>query len=208
MRESSFWDAVRLHIQAVISGGPVDTLIITHAHNDHAGYVLALVSKFPRMRIICSEATQHLLPTMWADSAKVMERTFAESDDGANANPPLYGHAEAEAAEDLLEAHPIHRQFSIGELRFTLFPAGHILGAIGVVIEGGHRRVVVTGDISGLDDHYLWWNRRAFLEALVAGADLLVIETDILRSENQAGDTKNKALWRPPAASLNAGDGS
>ena len=182
-----------LHIEDVIAGGPIDTLIVTHAHTDHAGYIPALVREWPRMRVICSSATQHLLPTMWADSAKVMERTFSEAEDGTDTPLPLYGIPETEEAEGLIEVHPNNRTFIIGELHLTLFPAGHILGAVGVVIECGDHRVVVTGDISGVNDEYFSVEAARIPEGLVRGADLLVIETDVL----QCGP--------PPAESTGAG---
>ena len=119
-----------LHIDDVIAGDPVDALIVTHAHTDHAGYIPALVRKWPRMRVICSSATQHLLPTMWADSAKVMERNFSEAEDGTNSPLPLYGVPETEEAEGLIEVHPNNRTFIIGELHLTLFPGRAHLGAV------------------------------------------------------------------------------
>ena len=183
-----------LHIQDVISGGPIDALIVTHAHNDHAGYVPALVSKFPRMRVICSSATQHLLPTMWADSAKVMDRAFSEAEEGVIAPPPLYGLAEVEEAEGLVEVHASNRAFNIGDLHLTLFPAGHILGAVGVVIDGGGRRVVITGDISGLEDHYLSVESASIPEGLVRNADLLVIETTYCNADHDSRRSQERGL--------------
>ena len=165
------------NIQEVLDGGRLDAVVVTHAHNDHAGYIPALVDRFHHVPVFCSDATAHLLPTMWADSAKVMERQFTEADDGLRAVAPLYGPAEVERAEDRIQDQPFHRAFAIGDLRLTLFPAGHILGAAGVVIEAGDKRVVVTGDISGVDDRYLSVESVHLPEGLVAEADLLVIET-------------------------------
>lgn len=156
--------------------GRLDGIVITHAHNDHAGYVPALVDRFRNVPVFCSDATASLLPTMWADSAKVMERSFAEADASVRAAPPLYGAAEVERAEDRIRDRPFQRTFSVGDLSLTLFPAGHILGAAGVVISAGDKRVVITGDISGLEDDYLSVEP-ANLPGLVDGADLLVIET-------------------------------
>jgi len=181
-------------IQNVIDGDPVDALIITHAHNDHAGYVPALVSRFPRMRVICSDATQHLLPTMWADSAKVMDRAFSEAAEGETALPPSYGEAEVDAAVEVLQVLPSNRTFTVGDLYLTLFPAGHILGAVGVVIEGGGHTVVVTGDISGIDDHYLSVEPARIPEGLVAGADLLVIETTYCTTDHRPRKEQEKGL--------------
>jgi Cft2 family RNA processing exonuclease len=164
-------------IQQVFDGGRLDAIVVTHAHNDHAGYIPALVDRFHHVPIYCSDATAHLLPTMWADSAKVMDRQFTEADDGLRALPPLYGPAEVERAEERIQDQPFHRAFPVGDLRLTLFPAGHILGAAGVVIAAGDQRIVITGDISGVDDRYLSVESAHLPEGLVAEADLLVIET-------------------------------
>ena len=36
----------------------------------------------------------------------------------------------------------------VGDLTIELFPAGHIVGAAGVVVTAGEQRVVVSGDVS------------------------------------------------------------
>jgi Cft2 family RNA processing exonuclease len=72
----------------------------------------------------------------------------------------------------------------VGDLELTLFPAGHILGAAGVVIAAGDRRVVVTGDLSGPDDRYLSVDPLHLPAGLVTDADLLVIETTYCQAEH------------------------
>lgn len=166
-----------LDIDEVFAGGRLDAVVITHAHNDHAGYVPALVARFPTVPVYCSTATAQLLPTMWNDSANVMARSFEEAADSSAVRLPLYGKPEVEVAEDHIQDRPFNRAFPVGDLRLTLFPAGHILGAAGVVIEAGDKRVVITGDISGIEDEYFSVDSTHLPEGLVAGADLLVIET-------------------------------
>jgi Cft2 family RNA processing exonuclease len=164
-------------IAVVEDGGTLDAIIVTHAHTDHAGYVPSLVSRYPRVPVFCSQATAQLLPTMWADSAKVMAKKAEEGLAAGTAPPPLYGPTEVEVAEERIQEQPFDRVFRIGDLEVTLFVAGHILGAAGVVICGGGQRVVVTGDISGPEDDYLSVERLRIPTGLVTGADLLVIET-------------------------------
>ena len=172
----------------------LDAVVVTHAHNDHAGYIPALIERFPRARVFCSDATAHLLPTMWADSARLMERAFVEADDGTDARLPLYGSAEVETAESRIEERSFQRPFTLGDLRLTLFPAGHILGAAGVVIEGGNCRIVVTGDISGPDDQYLSVEPAHLPEGLIRGADLLIIETTYCHSDHHQRSIQEDGL--------------
>ena len=106
-----------------------------------------------------------------------MARSFEEAADSSAVRLPLYGKPEVEVAEDHIQDRPFNRAFPVGDLRLTLFPAGHILGAAGVVIEAGDKRVVITGDISGIEDEYFSVDSTHLPEGLVAGADLLVIET-------------------------------
>ena len=58
--------------------GSIDAVIVTHAHNDHAGYIPALMPKYPFMAVLATADTAALLPTMWNDSVKVFERTGHE----------------------------------------------------------------------------------------------------------------------------------
>jgi len=67
------------------------------------------------------------------------------------------------------------RSTPIGDAKVTLFRAGHILGAAGVVIQVGDRRVVVTGDID--DRGQASVGAAEIPRRLAAEADLLVIET-------------------------------
>lgn len=164
--------------------GPLDAIIVTHAHTDHAGYIPALVSRYPRVPVVCSLPTAQLLPTMWADSAKVMDRLATESAADGAAPAPLYGSAEVEQAEARIQEAAFGRTFPLGGFEITLFVAGHILGAAGVVIAAGRRKVVITGDISGPDDTYLSVEPLGVPHRLAAGADLLVIETTYCHADH------------------------
>jgi Cft2 family RNA processing exonuclease len=163
---------------------PLDAIIVTHAHTDHAGYIPALMSRYPRVPVLCSFATAQLLPTMWADSAKVMDRRANDDDTEGTALPPLYGRAEVEQAEARIQEASFGRTINIAGFEITLFVAGHILGAAGVVIAAGDRKVVITGDISGPADTYLSVEPLAVPHRLAAGADLLVIETTYCHNDH------------------------
>ncbi len=166
-------------LETLLRERKLDAIVVTHAHNDHAGYIPALLQRpgFRNTPVLASSATVELLPTMWEDSARVMRRTYEEALEGAPAPTPLYGEAEVEEAERHLTEMPFHRARRVGDLDLTLFPAGHILGAAGVVIAGGGRRVVITGDITAPTEQHLAVEATHLPLGLVRGADLLVIES-------------------------------
>ncbi|MGH8791933.1 MAG: MBL fold metallo-hydrolase, partial [Stackebrandtia sp.] len=153
---------------------PPDAIVLTHAHNDHAGWAPALAAKHPGIPIIASMATCDLLGTMWADSAKVLARRADSGESWAGGPLPPFRQAEVDAAIAALSDLPLGRHRRVGAFDIELFRAGHIIGATGVVITAGERRVVVTGDVSpsgqlsvgGLD-----------LPESARGADLMLLES-------------------------------
>ncbi|WP_405084827.1 MBL fold metallo-hydrolase [Microbispora sp. NBC_01389] len=173
--------------------GPVHAVVVTHAHTDHCGYVPALVECLPDLRILATPETTALMPRMWADSAKLMsERERLHHRWGAD-GAVLYSRRAVEAAVQRCEEVPFGAVRRIGDLSVELFPAGHILGAAGVVVRAGDQRVVVTGDISGfrqetVDGYSLPDSARE--------ADLLVMESTCCAEDHSARETRVTDLVR------------
>jgi Cft2 family RNA processing exonuclease len=128
---------------------PLDAIVVTHAHNDHGGWVPAILRRQPRVPVFVTDATNELLSTMWFDAAKVLARRVEASDSWAGAPLPPYSRDDVDHAVENLRIVPYGRRQSVGALDVELFPAGHIVGAASVVIHAGERRVVVSGDVSG-----------------------------------------------------------
>nr|WP_239067049.1 MBL fold metallo-hydrolase [Actinomadura bangladeshensis] len=176
--------------------GPLDAVIVTHAHNDHCGYVPALVARRPDLRVLASPETSALMPVMWADTAKVLaarERGRARWGDSGDV---LYGPPDVDAASRRREELPFGVPRRIGALTAELFPAGHILGAAGVVVRAGDRRVVVTGDISGFRQETVGGYA---VPASARGADLLVLESTCCADDHDDRDLRVDELVRAVA---------
>lgn len=163
--------------------GRIDAIVITHAHADHAGFVPWVLERQRRAQIVCTPETAALLPTVWADSVRVMRaEADATSRPGEHEEPP-YGEAEVMQAEEAIQELACGRTRTVRDVALTLFPAGHVLGAAGVVVRAGERRVVITGDI---DDRAQGTVGAARIPPrLAAEADLLVIETTYCDSEHR-----------------------
>jgi metallo-beta-lactamase family protein len=136
----------------------IDTVILSHAHIDHAGRIPLLVREGYRGTVWCTAATRDLAVVMLADSAHIQEKD-AEflARHRKSAVPPLYSMVDATRAADLMAGVPYHKSFEVSAgVRVTFIDAGHILGSASVVVdleEHGHsQRLVFSGDIgrSGL----------------------------------------------------------
>ncbi|WP_131742325.1 MBL fold metallo-hydrolase [Actinomadura roseirufa] len=154
--------------------GPLHGVVVTHAHNDHCGYVPALVARRPGLRVLGTAETVRIMPLMWADSARLAHRRAARAARWGGAAAPLTGPGEVERAARRCEDVPFGAPRRLGALTVELFPAGHILGAAGVVVRAGDHRVVVTGDISGFRQETV--DGYALPDA-AREPDLLVLET-------------------------------
>ncbi|NKZ06304.1 MBL fold metallo-hydrolase [Actinomadura latina] len=182
--------------------GPLDAVVVTHAHNDHCGYVPALVARRPGLRVLASPETAALMPVMWADTAKVLAARERGRARWGDAGEVLYGPPDAEAAARRREELPFGAARGIGALAVELFPAGHILGAAGVVVRAGDRRVVITGDISGFRQETV--GGYAVPESARA-ADLLVMESTCCTEDHDDRDLRVGELVRAVADVHRAG---
>lgn len=190
------------HIDEVVRE-PLDAVLITHAHADHAGFVPWVVEKQRRTQILCTPQTKALLPVVWADSVRVMRADADAASSRTDHVEPPYGEAEVEQAESRLVAAGFGQTVKVRELELTLFPAGHILGAAGVVIRAEDKRVVVTGDIDNRAQASIG---AAMIPAGISrGADLLVIETTYCDSIHRDRFQEGNDLIRQAAEVLDAG---
>lgn len=137
----------------------LDTVVVTHAHLDHCGYLPVLVRNGFSGPVVCSAPTARLMTIVLRDAAHLQEeetRWARESGLSKHAEPqPLFDTADAEAALRLLE--PVEgtetRDLG-GGMAVRLHHAGHILGARFAAITCRGSRIVFSGDL-GRQDHPL-----------------------------------------------------
>jgi metallo-beta-lactamase family protein len=142
----------------------LNSVLITHAHIDHTGYLPRLVKQGFHGPVYCSRGTADLLKILLPDSGRLQEEDadFRNRHNLTKHKPalPLYTEKDAFASLELLE--PLANtgeptQVAPG-IRAGFRIAGHILGSSLVLLEldqagadGRGRRVLFSGDLGHYD---------------------------------------------------------
>ena len=182
------WQALPFSVREVRS------VVLTHAHIDHSGYLPLLVKGGFEGPVHCSKATRDLCHIMLPDAAHLQEEEarYANKRGFSKHKPalPLFTIEDAERALRLLRAVDFDEAIRLSDAATArLSPAGHILGASIIHIKVGGREVVFTGDLGRPNDPLMRPPSR------IEKADVLVLESTY-------GDRRHGS--RDPAAELEA----
>lgn len=118
----------------------IGSVVLTHAHIDHSGFLPRLVRQGFAGRVFCTKPTKALLHVLLPDAAHINEEEarYANRKGYSKHAPalPLFRLADARAALRLLEPVPFHTWTEIGPgTRFRFHRQGHILGAAAVELQ-------------------------------------------------------------------------
>lgn len=154
----------------------IETVLLTHAHLDHSGYLPALVRDGFRGNVYCTPATAELCGLLLPDSGHLQEEEarFAQRHHySRHGKPrPLYTADDARAALDQLEDVDFDSTLELGgDLSARFIPAGHLLGAAQIQLRVAGRTVHFSGDVGRAGD-VMMRPPRAF-----EGADILICES-------------------------------
>ncbi|HYC49883.1 MAG TPA: MBL fold metallo-hydrolase [Gemmatimonadaceae bacterium] len=141
------------NIKLPIDPERLSSIVLSHAHIDHAGRLPFLTRNGYSGTIWATAATRDLCGIMLADSAHIQEKDaeFLRRR-GQEAAEPLYGEKDIGPMMQKMVGEPYGRIFQVAPgVRATFLDAGHILGSASVVLdctEGSTtRRLVFSGDI-------------------------------------------------------------
>ena len=126
--------------------GMPDAVLLTHAHTDHTGALPVLRDLWlAGVKVYWTPPTKAITKVLLEDSARRME--CEEQEEGKK---PLYTRDDVDIALHCMETEvswlepvPI-----CGDVTATWIPAGHILGAAMIYIQGKHESILMTGDVS------------------------------------------------------------
>ncbi len=123
--------------------GMPEAVLLTHAHTDHTGALPVLVNNLPAgVRVYGTPATKAIARVLLSDAVKLMARE-------RDGELPLYSPEAADAALGRVVGVPWLATVPICDgVTATWVPAGHILGAAMICIEGKRENLLMTGDVS------------------------------------------------------------
>ena len=127
----------------------LDAFLLTHAHTDHTGALSEFVRHWSCVKGYCTRATKPITQVLLKDNKKRLEDEEQEDEKA------LFTHEDIDAALEyieFMEAVPWRTSNEICDgVTATWIPAGHILGAAMIYIEGERERILITGDVSVTD---------------------------------------------------------
>ena len=126
--------------------GMPDAVLLTHAHTDHTGALPVLRNLwFEGVKVYWTPATKAITRILLEDGAKQNEREEQEK-----GKPPLYTRDDVEGALHCMDKEvPGFEPVPIcADITARWIPAGHILGAAMIHIQGKHESILMTGDVS------------------------------------------------------------
>ncbi len=132
----------------------VDSVILTHAHLDHSGYLPALCRNGFEGRIFATPGTRDLCEILLPDSGHLQEEEadYANRRGYSKHTPalPLYPEEEARDSLTRFDTVPLTQRFDAGRYQAEFRHAGHILGAASVRVQTDHRHgmnILFSGDL-------------------------------------------------------------
>ena len=135
----------------------IDTVLLTHAHLDHSGYIPALVRNGFRGKVLSTPGTRDLCELLLPDSGHLLEEeaTYARKKGySKHTNPtPLYTAEDAKTALEHFVTHDFDQEVEVGRgLRARFRRAGHLLGAAQISLDIGGTIMHFSGDLGRAHD--------------------------------------------------------
>jgi metallo-beta-lactamase family protein len=183
------WDSLPIAISAI------DSILLTHAHLDHSGYLPRLVKDGFSGPVYCTESTASLLEILWLDAAKLQkeEAEFARKKGYSKHKKPeaLYTEKDVIATLAMIKAVPFNKEIALNQnIKIIFYPAGHILGAASIqmrLIGDRQEKVILfSGDLGRQSDPIM------FPPSTFQSADIVLLESTYGDRKNIPIDTKKE----------------
>jgi metallo-beta-lactamase family protein len=169
----------------------ISTVLLTHAHLDHTGYLPKLVAAGYRGRVLCTPGTADLCKLVLPDSARLQEEDAREANrlNYSKHDPalPLYRESDAFRALSQLQSVSFNKPLSPVEgVAVEFVNAGHLLGSSFI-------RVTITGSSQHSSTRILFGGDLGRYGRPVLPDPSSPLEADVLLLESTYGDRVHEA---------------
>ena len=183
----------------LVKSRPVDHIVVSHAHHDHLGSLPVLTREVPHAHVHMSRPTAMLAEVLLPSSARLQKRRVRE---GSTTTAPVFDVETAEALSYVVETHALGTPFDLkgqtaeGEVVGEFFHASHVLGAVGVLLDGDE-----TGPDGQLERVRVFYTSDTSIQAqtILPGADFPDEPVDVLLLESTLGADPDAAATTRPA---------
>jgi Cft2 family RNA processing exonuclease len=128
----------------------MDALFISHCHHDHLGALPLSIRNHPHARVFMTYASSYLYAIMLHNTVTVMNLLREEK---GIREYPLFTHDDVDVIDYVVQGMKFNRSFpvygheqKVHALECRWLPAGHTLGAGGLLLKGREGTVFYTGD--------------------------------------------------------------
>ena len=111
-------------------------IFISHAHNDHVSALISILEEAPHAQVYMTDMT-------WKLASMQLGKRRRAKDSAGDASDLL-----RQKQLDRVTRVSFMQTMNCGGFRATFLPAGHIPGAMMVLMDDGHRKILYTGDYS------------------------------------------------------------
>ncbi len=170
----------------LITDKQLDHVLISHAHQDHLGALPFLIKLHPYLRITTTPQTRALAEVTLHNTISILKEQVPKTD-----KLDVYTHEEIDLLIRSINYKSYNEDFEVSgysyrdeKIKVQFFDAGHILGAAGILLESGGKKIFYTGDID-IDN-----------QELIPGADLPDTKIDTLILETTYGSTDSSSILK------------
>ena len=182
----------------------IGSVVLTHAHLDHSGYLPLVVKRGFKGSVFCTRSTADLCAVLLPDAGHLQEKDaeFANRHRFSKHKPalPLYTEDDAWAALEQLMPVPFDEERALpGGAKLRFRRTGHILGAASVQLDWAGTTVVFSGDIGRYDD-------ATMVDPVpVDRADYLLVESDLRRPQTRPARPRRRSWPKSSADTVGRG---
>ena len=133
------------NLSQIQEGGPLDAIVLTHAHTDHIGALPLVHIAYPQIPIFTTAPSKRLTQILLSDALRIMESRWQREQE-----IPLYPEHTVTAMLAQMQLIEPGQPFAVAsqDIVATFMTSGHVMGACSIWLDTPDGRLFHTGDYS------------------------------------------------------------